>query len=806
LARGRSVAQNAVVEAVGFRTRNLLRRRWKATVGLALTVGLVGGLAIGAWAASRRGRDTYTRFVDRVAQPQYGAFFCAPNVTPEQMQEFQQSGCPSLYVPTDEMAFVRSLPGVEAVAAAGFVPVRFDVGGHQFDASITFTDGPDILTPSGNPKFVRGRAPVTPDEIGVSEAAARDFPLGTEVVARPLSFATGQPLDLPPQHLRLVGVGRFPIDLAVAENKLEQISGVAFVSPSWWAEWKDRVDAYGGGVLARLAPGTSEATIRKAVEAHWPGRTITDLPIRDSKAATVVDAIGYESNSLLALAVTVGLAGIVFVGQSLTRQSRREQADLPVLSALGFSRRQAVAAVALRSLPMAVGAAVTAGVVAWLSSAWTPIGLAAKAEPSPGLRVDSLALGTGAAAVACAVLVLMLVPTLPRPRRASMPAAHGTRLAGAAGLRPPGVAGVGMAVSRRAGGVRLGTALAATSIGAAVVVASATTVASLDRLVEQPARFGARWDAIALDDINMQAGVDLVKTSTDFVEAGAMYNTDGLIDGKPDPIVAMSAFKGASAASWITIASGRAPERDSEVALGETTMRELHAHPGSHVTVQLNNGAKMADLVVVGTAVFNNSSDLEAGVGVLISDSLMRADYPTQLPYALVLRLRPGVDLTTAMAPLSAAGVNWFVPTPPATIRNLERVRWLPWALAILVMALAAGALGHALFTSVRAHRRDLAVYRTLGFTPLQAGSAVLWESLALVGLAAIVGIPLGGALGRWGWGLAAAQIGVPSSPVVPLLVVPLVIGTMLVVAALIAMWPGWRAARVAPGPALRAE
>src|SRR5437763_4277664 len=175
------------------------------------------------------------------------------------------------------------------------------------------------------------------------------------------------------------------------------------------------------------------------------------------------------------------------------------------------------------------------------------------------------------------------------------------------------------------------------TLGAAVVVASATLVASLDRMVDEPARYGARWDAIAVDDITMQPVVDAVSRSPDIIEAGGMFRSDGLIEGPPTPIVAIAALKGASAASWTTIVDGRAPERDSEVAVGATTMRELHTGIGGHVSLQVNNISGVTDLVVVGQTVFNNSSDLEAGVGALITESLARAHHPRALPDEVVV-------------------------------------------------------------------------------------------------------------------------------------------------------------------------
>jgi hypothetical protein len=73
----------------------LLRRRWQATLAFALVVGLVGGTALAAWAASRRSRDAYSRFVEHVAAPQYAAFFCAPGTTKDEAGGF--GGCPTRY-------------------------------------------------------------------------------------------------------------------------------------------------------------------------------------------------------------------------------------------------------------------------------------------------------------------------------------------------------------------------------------------------------------------------------------------------------------------------------------------------------------------------------------------------------------------------------------------------------------------------------------------------------------------------------------------------------------------------------------
>jgi ABC-type antimicrobial peptide transport system permease subunit len=68
------------------------------------------------------------------------------------------------------------------------------------------------------------------------------------------------------------------------------------------------------------------------------------------------------------------------------------------------------------------------------------------------------------------------------------------------------------------------------------------------------------------------------------------------------------------------------------------------------------------------------------------------------------------------------------------------------------------------------------------------------------------VGLPLGVALGRWAWSLLIDRIGLGAEPVTPWpALLAGVIGTVLV-ANLVAAWPGWMAARTRPAVALRAE
>jgi hypothetical protein len=114
--------------------------------------------------------------------------------------------------------------------------------------------------------------------------------------------------------------------------------------------------------------------------------------------------------------------------------------------------------------------------------------------------------------------------------------------------------------------------------------------------------------------------------------------------------------------------------------------------------------------------VFNDAQRLDAGDGALVRPAAMQAVQGGAFD-VLDVRVRPGVPLATALRPFEQSGGRWDRPTPPTSVRNLQRIAWLPWALAVAIAVLASAALGHALVMSVRSNRRELAVLRSLGFT-----------------------------------------------------------------------------------------
>ena len=119
---------------------------------------------------------------------------------------------------------------------------------------------------------------------------------------------------------------------------------------------------------------------------------------------------------------------------------------------------------------------------------------------------------------------------------------------------------------------------------------------------------------------------------------------------------------------------------------------------------------------------------------------------------------------------------------------------------------MAVATLAHALFSATRRRRRELAILKVLGFRRRQVSATIAWQATVVAVLAIMIGVPLGIALGRWGWQAFARRLGVPDTPVTPLPAIAAVAVLAIVVAIVTALIPARLAGRTRPGVALRAE
>jgi ABC-type antimicrobial peptide transport system permease subunit len=192
----------------------------------------------------------------------------------------------------------------------------------------------------------------------------------------------------------------------------------------------------------------------------------------------------------------------------------------------------------------------------------------------------------------------------------------------------------------------------------------------------------------------------------------------------------------------------------------------------------------------------------------------------------ILVRLHPGVSAAAgraslehiadrsnrifdAFGPASAcAGQNVTVVSAeqPAAIVNYRSMGDTPALLAAGLAVGAVAALGLTLTASVRRRRRDLAVFKTLGFVRGQLMAAVAWQSTVAVGIGTVIGVPLGIISGRILWNLFARAIYVVPAPTVPAPVIGLIVVGSLVLANVVAAVPGRLAARTPTALLLRAE
>ena len=123
-----------------------------------------------------------------------------------------------------------------------------------------------------------------------------------------------------------------------------------------------------------------------------------------------------------------------------------------------------------------------------------------------------------------------------------------------------------------------------------------------------------------------------------------------------------------------------------------------------------------------------------------------------------------------------------------------------------MLALLAIGVVANLLVTSIRRRRHDLAILKTLGVGRRGISATVGWQATTLVGVALLVGLPIGIAIGREIWSVFADGLGIPRDPRTPMVAVVLAIPIALVIGNVIAAIPAFFAGRTAPAQILRTE
>ena len=788
-----------------YRFQADLRRRAGAWLAVAVIIGLSAGLALALVAGARRSDSAVPRFVD----------------TPDAHQTLVVNGIPGTFdfasVDFDDVA---ALPGVAhtetlaVLAAAGQTEdgVLVDTPSVNFMADASGRMGRDV-SPF---KYLAGRPadPADPDEVVAAfrTAEAFDLEVGSTIDVNLLSPEELErvftPLDrggatfedlavVPPfERLRVVGIVAEPGGLAPPAD--DDTSNL-WMTPA-------AATAYGdAGVIdvlvVQLEDGADgEPAFLDRLEALADGRPVLALSVaEDAKEADRgVTAI---VRALYLAAALVAVVTVLVAGQVLARQAVEEGGEDSTLRALGWTRRDLLALRVAKAAIMGVAAAGIAVIVAVGLSPVFPIGLARIAEPDPGLDVDRTVLGIG-------VLVVVLVASLLAasalwserhrwPTRAARRSSRAVSLLTGAGAPPEVVTGTGLAMQpgpRGSGTVR--AAVVTVALGLTTVIAVVGFMASLDHLTGTPALYGWNWDVELGQEFSDALTPEDVAWLNDHPDVtalavGSSVNLD--LGGHRVNAYAVDDRVGAVEPSLL---AGR-----PAVDVGEVVVTPDLGAVGSEVSAEF--AGEVTELEIVGHAA------LPRAEAMLTFETLQRV-VPDAARQTALVELREGADQEAfteeARRALGFTGQDISVPDLPDDLVNFGRVDAAPAAMAGSMAVVAIATLVHALVTTTRRQRRDLAVLRTVGFTRRQVLAVVAWQATALVLAAALVAVPVGIVLGRWAWLIFADELRVVGRPVVPALAVVAATSGALLMANVVAVATGRRSARASAATALRAE
>lgn len=795
-----------------------LRRRWRSLCVLALLVAIAGAAVMATVAGARRQASVEQRLQDATRPAQVAIIANTPGY------------------PWDK---VRTLAEVEVLATFG---ASFPISGLPLEATAEPILGADMMSAIERPVVREGRmfnrsrldeAVVTPRFVahyhrGVGSEFDVTLPTPAELEAEQGSGPDGRPTG-PTVHTRIVGVVISPW-FSDGPGGLGQF----FMSPAVAARYPRNVT---GGPSAEHPTGSQNAIVRLhggraaigALDRHLaalPGHSGIDLWNLDERFTQPAQRqFTFQARCLLAFGAAVFLAALVLIGQAIARSTAAASDELGVLRSLGLTPRDATVAAAAAPVLAGIVGAAAAMALAFEASRWSPIGYARNVEVNPGPSADWTVLATGAVAVVALVVVGSSVAAWSAwrtARRDVVPRRSGlATLVNRTGAPVPLLVGSRFALEAGRGrqGVPVRPALVGAVLGVVGVIGALVFSNGVADASTHLERFGQTHQLVAFLGANDE---DIAPTPKVMKAIEADPGVAGVADVRvgvgsnggtaqgPATVTLLTYTWGAKPLPTV-VTSGRMPHAPDEVLLAPRSISALHTGVGS--TVELSGTSAKGRFTVVGTGLMpigfhNGYVDggwvTDAGYDRIFNSSKFHLAYVAVRDGASAGAVSERLGVTMAHNADTAA-VSFGPPDALSEVFQLRDIRQLPRLLGVFLALLAVAAVGHALATAVRRRRRDLAVLRALGMTRRQCAGVIVTQAsvLAVVGVA--FGVPLGLALGRTVWREVTDAL--PLQYRAPWTVaVLLVIPAALVVANVIAAWPGRRAAHIRVADVLRAE
>lgn len=811
------------------------RRSWRRAVVVALVCGLLGTVALGALAGARRTDSAYGRYLASI-----------------------NSSTVLVNVPGPDLAAIRQvehLPGVVSgrawlgLAGQPVVHGRVD-DSFPADGFAGSLDGEyfrqDRVT------VIAGRMPSVKaaDEIVLTPQLAKVF--GTWVGGRVtyqftrLNLRTGVTTPAGRSTFAVSAIGEAPPVLGdqfdtTAAALLPPAATARYLHGGFgfgWAGLRLRAGPAGIPALRHELAGPEDALDRAF---HLPpGAIAFNIRRLDTVHQQVQQAIEPQAIALALFGGLAALALLVMAGQALAQLLSWSAASVPVLRAVGATRAQTAFATSLDGVIAILGGMALAVAGAVAVSPLAPIGPVRAFDPARGFQADPLVLAGGGA---LAVLLLAVLATL--SWRSVRPAANApvsrtssiARTAAGAGLPVTAVAGIRAALER--GSERRPAPVLATLVGSVVavlaVVMAAVFGASLNGLVTHPARYGWNWTLL----METQGGYGswppaqmekLVNGQPGVTAWSTFAFTQILIDNQEVPVLGLTRHLGSVQPPTT---GGHPISGPLQIELGTATLRQLGKHVGDTVTASAGRTGRK--LTIVGTVTLPSiglslADHVSLGRGAMLSDSTLLAlqGLSSKLtkeesqqnsvsdpafPSAVAIDLAPRTDAAPLASRITDAGPGetpgGTYPQPRvlgAAIVNSAQMGSQPLTLALVLGAAAVLSLMVALLASVRERRRQLALLKALGLTRRQVRQVIAWQASIILVTAAIIGVPLGIAAGRWAWSSFAVSLGVVPVTVIPGLALLAGFIALLLAGNLLTAVPASIAARTPPAVLLRAE
>ncbi len=806
--------------------RTELRRRWLALLVLGVLAGVTAGLATATVAGARRTATSWDRLRAETHASDAVVFASQAGIFEDDELQYDQ---------------LADLPYVEGVGAFGIWYATSSFG----EISGFMTTSGDWLDGVDTPRIVEGRAPDPDDprEIVVTPAVPggplADSGLGVGDTLDVHMFEQQQLLsgDMaapagPAVTLEIVGVTDGPFNLAAIPG-----NGDLFVGPAFTERYGPGVAVF-SNLMARLDdPERDVPRLEAEVARLYPGRGVPVYDLADA-GKRVTNGTGLERNGLLLFAGAVALAGLVVLGQALTRSVQSGSGDVPTLVALGFSRQQAAWALALPHALSGVVAVVVTVITAVVLSPRYPIGLGRRVEPDVGVHLDLPVLAGGVALVVAALVAGVGLSAW----RAAAPAREplwGTRRSAIVsallriGAPPPMSIGAGLALEPGRGQRALPTrpALVGACAGALGVIGAMTLGAGIGDATRHPERFGSVWDVeLTSDEAPGEAFQATVAHMADDPEITDVARVARVTLPVGEVVVPFYGLDDVAGSTSFVLLDGRAPERPGDVVLGPDSASTFGVGIGDRV--EIGAGGRFT-VVGIGLLPTTAHSSFDQG-GWLLPDDLVAATPDSLRPSlgsdptaavdqvsdaelrrtlfesaVVVGRFDDGIDVGAKIERLQGEagdGVQVMPASEPADQQNLRNVRALPLLFAVFLLALAIGALAHVSSSVLRRRRGELAVLRSMGLTPRQVRACLAWQATTLAVIGVVIGVPLGIAVGRTAWRLVTDATPMVYTEPVAVLALLLIVPLALVLANLLAAVPGHRAARLRPAEVLRTE